>query len=66
MVVWGPYLSIKREKNEKLNTKPRRGKMVNSHHFNVMIKIQVTVLHPTHPEMIGEDYIGIEMDFFSS
>ena len=40
--------------------------MVNSHHFRVMVKIQVTVLHPTHPEMIGEDFIGIEMDFVSS
>ena len=41
-------------------------KMVNSHHFRVMVKIQVTVLHPTHPEMIGEDFIGIETDFISS
>ena len=32
----------------------------------MMVKIQVTVLHPTHPEMIGEDYIGIETDFISS
>ena len=40
--------------------------MANSHHFNVMIKIQVTVLHPTDPEMTGKDFIGIEMDFSSS
>ena len=27
-----------------------------------MVKIQDTVLHPTHPEMVGEDLLGIEMD----
>ena len=32
----------------------------------MMVKIQVTVLHPTHPKMIGEDFVGIEMDFISS
>ena len=32
----------------------------------MMVKIQVNVPHPTHPEMIGEDFIGIGMDFASS
>ena len=32
----------------------------------LMVKIQVTVLHPTHLKMIVEDYVGIEMDFIGS
>ena len=31
-----------------------------------MVKIQDAVLHRTHPEMVGEDFLGIEMDFISS
>ena len=27
-----------------------------------MVKIQDTVLHLTHPEMVGEGFLGIEME----